>query len=58
MNIKRLVSESEMGVRGETEANGEAIELEDIDVTDGAPAGSYYYGNTCNGMGLFSLDKQ
>ena len=29
-----------MGVREENAANGEAIELEDIDVTDGAPAGS------------------
>ena len=29
-----------MGKRDENGANGEAVELEDIDVTDGAPAGT------------------
>ena len=33
-----------MGKRDRSEADGEALELEDIDVTDGAPAGTVKQG--------------
>lgn len=44
-----------MGVTEESHANGEAVELEDIDVTDAAPAGMIIKGVLMHLVDFFAI---